>query len=67
MDFAMPMTNPSKKQKFDPRPNFQTSMEIFSKVAQIAVSYGCEMLTCGAAIQVKNAIETNGSLYVGNL
>ncbi len=47
-------------------PNFSTLTAVFNEFAQLAVRYGCELVTYGAAIQMKNAIETDGSLTRGN-
>lgn len=55
------------KQKTDLKPNFRTMTQIFHEVAQQAVCHGCELITYGPCIQMKNEIETNGSLCTGNL
>ncbi len=60
-------TAKQKNKNLDVKPNFSVLMETFNKVYQLAVRHGCETVTYGAAIQMKKAIETNGSLCAGNL
>ncbi len=57
---------PLKKQKPD-LPNFRTLTQIFNEVAHLIIGHGCELVTYVAVIQMKNEMETDGSLCSGNL
>ncbi len=47
--------------------SFSTLTAVFNEVAHLAVRHGCELVTYGAAIQMKNTIETDSSLTSDNL
>lgn len=57
---------PFKKQKTDLKPNLRTLTTIFNEVAQLAICHGHELVTYGAANQMKKLIKRNGSLCTGN-
>ncbi len=57
----------SSGSKHNFKPNFFTLTAVFNEMKHLDVRHRCELVTCGATYQMKNAIETDGTLTSGNL